>query len=48
MLRFLLGVAVGASLSAFFRHAYQEREKQRVAAELAKLHEQKDAGQAGP
>jgi hypothetical protein len=38
MLRFLLGVAVGATLATLAGHAYREREKQHLVDEIAKLH----------
>jgi hypothetical protein len=38
MLRFLLGVAVGATLAMLAGHAYREREKQHLVNEIAKLH----------
>ena len=47
MLRFLLGVAVGATLVAMARHVYREREKQHLVNEIAKLHEWEDRDGAG-
>ncbi len=38
MLRFLLGVAVGATIATLAGRAYREREKQHLVDEIAKLH----------
>ena len=38
MLRFLLGVAVGVTITTVAGHVYREREKQHLVDEIAKPH----------
>lgn len=48
MLRFLLGVAVGAALATLAGHAYRERENQHLVDAIARLHERADRKEPEP
>lgn len=47
MLRFLFGVAVGASFATIAGRLYREHQKQRLVDQIAKLHEHEDRNPPG-